>query len=95
MPRLNPENCHLCPEPVPIVATSRTLSDDPRWLAANCYDLAVSYAQADRPVDALRELEASVAFNPAIRDIAPEDEELQILWEREDFRRVIEQPGSR
>jgi hypothetical protein len=78
-----------------IVATSRTLSDDPRWLAANCYDLAVSYAQADRPLDALRELEASVAFNPAIREVAPEDEELKTLWERQDFRRLTGQTGSR
>jgi hypothetical protein len=71
-----------------IVSISKTLGDDPKWLSANSYDLAVSYARAGRLLEALGELKASLSFNPAVRDFAKQDEELQILWDREDFRRL-------
>jgi hypothetical protein len=71
-----------------IVAESQVLSDDARWLAANRYDLAVAYAQAGRAEDALRELAESFRLNPGIREFAPEDDDLEPLWENDDFRRL-------
>lgn len=68
------------------VSRSKALSDDPRWLAANHYDLAVAYAWAQRPLDAVGELKESFRLVPENRDSALEDDDLESLRDREDFQ---------
>jgi hypothetical protein len=72
------------------VDSSVKLSDDPKWLSANHYDLAVAYAQARRPLDAIAELDKSFSLYPQNRKIAVEDEDLEPLWERDDFKQLAD-----
>lgn len=71
-----------------IVGRSVMISDDPKWLSANHYDLAVAYAQALRPIEAMTELEKSFSLYPQNRQIAPEDDDLEPLRDRDDFKRL-------
>ncbi|AHC14122.1 TPR end-of-group domain-containing protein [Salinispira pacifica] len=71
-----------------VVARSAALSDNPMWLAANHYDLAAAYAQTEHPEEAMQELEESFRHNPGLREFASEDDDLQNLRYRDDFREL-------
>lgn len=69
---------------------SLPIGEDARWKAANQYDLAVSYAWAGHPSDALRELRNAFAHQPDLREFAGTDEDLVSLRDRDDFQQELQ-----